>query len=274
MKPLAISLLLVSNLALAESSPLQGQTIFLLEENELKKSEIMDQNPKPRTNTNKVKINSSSKKSNLPHYYLSRREPINQRTESLVVYPTDSLKETLRTLKPGSVLKALVDHSVIAFPDEKSPVVARTLSGLFSGSRLVGFSRLEKNSNRIFIDFEVISPQGKASSFKFKGSALSETGSNGFEGIHHSKETKYFAGDFISTFIAAYFDSQVPRYLGPFGGQVEDTSLTSATKKAMAASSMASAERFREKLRKVPEFSELKGPLDIQILVLETPTEI
>lgn len=62
MKPLAISLLLVSNLALAESSPLQGQTIFLLEENELKKSEIMDQNPKPRTNTNKVKINSSSKK--------------------------------------------------------------------------------------------------------------------------------------------------------------------------------------------------------------------
>ena len=78
----------------------------------------------------------------------------------------------------------------------------------------------------------------------------------------------------LSTFIAAYFDSQVPRHLGPFGGQIEDTSLSSATKKAMGASSMASAERFREKLKKVPEFSELKGPLEIQILVLETPTQL
>jgi hypothetical protein len=32
---------------------------------------------------------------------------------------------------------------------------------------------------------------------------------------------------------------------------------------------MASGERFREKLKKVPEFSELKGPIRAKIMVYE-----
>lgn len=211
---------------------------------------------------------SSGLTSNLPAHYLVSQFSKQTDTESFTLLPTDSIKEKLKSIRPGDILRAQVEHSVIAFADEKAPVVARIMSGSLASSRLVGFSRLESNSNRVFIDFELLSPKSKTSSFSFKGTALTELGTPGFEGIYHSKEAKYFAGDFISTFMAAYFDAQVPKYMNPFGGTVEDTSMNSATKKALSQSAMSSAERFREKLKKFPEFSELKGPFEIQVLVL------
>jgi hypothetical protein len=216
---------------------------------------------------------SQSVRSNLPQYYLAVNSKKSKDTESSIILPMDSVKETLKTLRPGDILSAQVEHSVIAFPDEKAPVVARITSGHLTQSRLVGFSRLEPNSNRVFIDFEMLSPKSKAQAFSFKGTALTELGTPGFEGIHHSKEAKYFAGDFISTFMAAYFDAQVPKYLTPFGGTIEDTSINSSTKKALSQSAMSSAERFREKLKKFPEFSELKGPFEIKVLVLAPAIE-
>jgi hypothetical protein len=219
-------------------------------------------------------VNSSSGlTSNLPTHYLVSQFSKQTDTESFTLLPTDSVKEKLKSIRPGDILRAQVEHSVIAFADEKAPVVARIMSGSLASSRLVGFSRLESNSNRVFIDFELLSPKSKTSSFSFKGTALTELGTPGFEGIYHSKEAKYFAGDFISTFMAAYFDAQVPKYMNPFGGTIEDTSMNSATKKALSQSAMSSAERFREKLKKFPEFSELKGPFEIQVLVLAPAIE-
>ncbi|MBK9039068.1 MAG: hypothetical protein IPL83_07900 [Bdellovibrionales bacterium] len=89
-------------------------------------------------------------------------------TESSALLPTDSIKEKLKSIRPGDILRAQVEHSVIAFADEKAPVVARIISGSLASSRLVGFSRLESNSNRVFIDFELLSPKSKTSSFSFK----------------------------------------------------------------------------------------------------------
>ena len=216
---------------------------------------------------------SSGLSSNLPAHYLVSHFSKQTDTESFTLLPTDSIKEKLKSIRPGDILRAQVEHSVIAFADEKAPVIARIISGSLASSRLVGFSRLESNSNRVFIDFELLSPKSKTTSFSFKGTALTDLGTPGFEGIYHSKEAKYFAGDFISTFMAAYFDAQVPKYMNPFGGTVEDTSMNSATKKALSQSAMSSAERFREKLKKFPEFSELKGPFEIQVLVLAPAIE-
>jgi hypothetical protein len=42
-------------------------------------------------------------------------------------------------------------------------------------------------------------------------------------------------------------------------------------KKGLASGALSTANRFREKLKKVPEFSEIRGPFEIQILILEQP---
>ncbi len=211
--------------------------------------------------------------SNLPAYYHNLHLGSDS-TESASVYPENTFKEFLSSLKPGTLLKAQILHSVIAFPEEKSPVIALVTEGKWKNSKLIGFSRLESNSKRIFIDFEIISPLLKFHSFTLKAVALTDSGTQGFEGTYHSQEIKYWSSDMISTFISAYFDAQVPRYLSPFGGKVEDNSLDSATKKAFSQSALSSAERFREKLKHTPEFSDLTGPLSIQILILATPQEI
>ncbi len=205
---------------------------------------------------------------NLSHELKSRSYVRLEQTSIQVVRPDQNLKSSLRGLKAGDVVTAKIPHSVIAFPDEKAPVLA-LVEGLDvpEGVRLVGESRLERNSKRIFIDFYQAALDGKP--FRLKGVALTSRGVPGFEGEYHSREAAYFAGDFISSFVAAYFDAQVPRKTNVFGQDIPDSSVDAALKKGASAGAMSSAERFREKLKKVPEFSELKGPTEIRVIVIE-----
>ena len=175
------------------------------------------------------------------------------------------MKTTLGSLKVGDQLKARIAHSIIAFSDEKSPVIATVESGNLEGAKLLGESRLEPNTKRIFITFNQIRVGGKV--YAFKGEGLTSESQPGFEGEYHSREATYFTGDFISSLVAAYFDGLVPRTTNVLGAQVEDTSVDSAFKKGLAGGAMASANRFKEKLKKVPEFSELEGPIKTEVLV-------
>jgi hypothetical protein len=84
-----------------------------------------------------------------------------------------------------------------------------------------------------------------------------------------SREKLYFAGDFLSSFVAGYFDAQIPRSRNAFGQLKEESSVDAALKKGLSSSSMESGERFREKLKKVLEFSELNGPIRAKIMGFE-----
>lgn len=67
---------------------------------------------------------------------------------------------------------------------------------------------------------------------------------------------------------AAYFDSLVPRYRSLLGN-VEDNSPDSALKKGLAAGAMASAERFREKMKSSQEFMTIKSIREVRVFLLE-----
>lgn len=229
-------------------------------------------NEKSHVNSDKIKDKRSEtapKKSklesgNLPNYYLKRKYSRSENPRVAVVFPSKDLLLNEQTLKIGVPYKSRILHSVIAFPDEKSPVVASFNSGSI---RLIGESRLERNSKRIFIDFNraII----KDESFFIKAVGINTQGQPGFTGNYHSKELTYFTGDFISSTVAAYFDSLVPRRTNPFGVVVEDNSVDSALKRGFSTGAMASADRFRKKLENIPEFSEIKGPIELEILILE-----
>ena len=209
---------------------------------------------------------------NLPPEYRARTAVRLESTAAVTILPPANLKNILKILKVGESVEAAISHSIIAFPDEKAPVIALVeTDGLMKGFRFVGESRLESNSKRVFLDFRAVARDGKV--YQFKGVGISKDGQPGFEGEYHSREAAYFAGDFVASLTAAYFDGLVPRRTNVFGQVQEDNSVDTAFKKGLSAGAMSTAERFKEKLKKVPEFSELRGPLRIKILVLEKAAE-
>ena len=201
---------------------------------------------------------------NIPAYFSYGKGP---ELHSKIVLSTDTKQERLLTVKAGDTARIEITHSIIAFPDEKACVVAAVKSGALTGAKLFGSSTLEKNSKRIFIEFERVSFGG--STYELKASAVTDEGVQGFIGEHHSRESGYFAGDFISSFVAAYFDAQVPRTTNAFGQIQDDRSVDSAFKKGLASGAMSSADRFKETLKKVPEFAEISGPIYAKILIYE-----
>lgn len=209
-------------------------------------------------------------KSNLPSEYLANLA--RQSTASELVVPIKGSVEVFRGIKVGDIFDLYVDHSVIAFPDEKAPVVAQSQSGSTRGLRFIGESYLEPNSRRIFINFNRV-VQGDHI-FSLKGVGVASNGQPGLGGEYHSREADYFTGDFIASFTAGYFDGLVPRKTNVFGQVVEDSSVDTAVKKGLSSGALSTADRFREKLKKVPEFSEIKGPFNLKILILDQAKSI
>lgn len=195
-----------------------------------------------------------------------------QSTASELVVPIKGSVEVFRALKVGDSFDLYVDHSVIAFPDEKAPVVAQGQSGAIRGLRFIGESYLEPNSRRIFINFNRVVQGDQV--FSLKGVGVASNGQPGLSGEYHSREAEYFTGDFIASFAAGYFDGLVPRKTNVFGQVVEDSSVETAVKKGLSSGALSTADRFREKLKKVPEFSEIKGPFNLKILILDQAKSI
>ena len=254
----------------ANANPSTGVEIYsaeVVQESKTKTStgqSLIPQKRKPTAEPKKRAVLDAENTNQLPSYFADNHHA---EIKSKVILSTETRQEKLMSVRAGDTAQIEILHSIIAFPDEKAPVVAVIKSGALTGAKLFGSSTLEKNSKRIFIEFERASFAG--STYELKGSAITSDGIQGFMGEHHSRESEYFAGDFISSFVAAYFDAQVPRTTNAFGQIQDDRSVDSAFKKGLSASAMSSAERFKEKLKKVPEFSELAGPIRAKILIFE-----
>lgn len=251
-----------------ESTLSQSQNQAAHSANQLQKSGKANtnssQNPSQKRSFSNLE---TSTVSNLPSYFSHAQEHKSE-IKTAVILPTDTKQEKLLLVRSGDTARIKITHSIIAFPDEAAPVVASILSGPLTSAKLYGESILEPNSQRIFVEFKRVSFAG--STYEIKAKAFTRYGGPGFVGEYHSQEGMFFTGSFLSSFVAAYFDAQVPRSTNAFGQVVDDRSVDAATKKALAAGAMSTAERFKQKLQKVPAFSELKGPVEAEIIISET----
>jgi hypothetical protein len=136
----------------------------------------------------KKKKRQSRKSGNLPTYFVVRSEP----KEISIIAPQG--KGKIPGLLVGDVLQGVIPHSVIAFPDEKAPVLAEVTAGKFKGATIVGHSKLERNSKRVFIEFTHMT--FRKQTVELAATALTSDGQPGFVGEYHSQELKYFTGDF------------------------------------------------------------------------------
>lgn len=258
--------LLLSTFAFARD--IQGEEIWTAPS----RIEVKSEQPASPSIQKKVTKSKSSSKSaitqsvaNIPSEYIVSMHRDSNSSE--LIQPPKGSNEIFRAIKVGDIIEVRVPHSVIAFPDEKAPVVGTADGGQLSGFRFIGESYLEKNTKRIFINVSRLVMGQQI--YEVKGVGVSSEGQPGLTGEYHSREAEYFAGDFIASFAAGYFDGLVPRKTNVFGQLEIDSSVDSAVKKGLASGALSTADRFREKLKKVPEFSELKGPFNLKILILE-----
>ena len=222
------------------------------------KEEIRPEGPK--------KLNSSGL-SNLPAEIRTRTFNSSDSLVSRLITPDSGMKERLDGIAVGDELNIIVYHSVIAFRDEDSPVIAVVADGRFQGAKLIGTAKLDRNSSKILINFHGISTRSRTFSTAMAG--FSRNGQRGFEGYVHSKELSLFTGEFISNMVAAYFDGLTPRNTNPFGQVVQDNSIGAATRQGLSAGALSSARLFQEKLRNAPEFAEIDGPIYGKAIVLD-----
>lgn len=244
-----------------QASDLPGEELFSSGVSEESKPESRASLPKGKKQPKKTyRVNG-----NLPKEYTYRNKK--ESTKSVLLQVPAGSSERFRGLIPGDEVNVLVSHSVIAFPDEKTPVVGQVMDGMHRGIRLVGEASLESNTKRIFVEFKKVISKEK--SFATKALGLSESREQGLDGEYHSREMEYFGGDFLASFSAGYFDGLIPRRANIFG-QLETTpTVENAVKSGLASSSLSTANRFRDKLKKVPEFSELKGPFRLKVVFLD-----
>lgn len=256
-----ISLLLLVAFAI----DIPGQELYIAQPEPTPEIKTQETQKTVRKKSESIPSDVNGTNRNLPDYYTSggpKESPVSE----LVTKPPGSV-DIFRALKVGDIIESTVQHSVIAFRDEKAPVLAISETGRYRGLRFIGQSNLEPNSRRIFVTFDRIVVNGQI--FKTNAVGVTISGQPGLLGKYYTREEEYFAGDFISSFVAGYFDGLVPRKTNVFGYSETHNSVDSAVKKGLASGALSSAERFREKLKKVPEFSEIKGPFNLKVMILE-----
>ena len=206
---------------------------------------------------------------NLPVEYRSAVRLAARSSESPVILPATPTRSGLAALAIGSVIEAEISESLIAFPKEKSPVRALVKRGPLKGSVFVGEAKLEDNSKRIVIEFRKFRLAKKSDVYTLLATVLDQMGIMGLEGNYHTGETKYFSAELLAALAAGYADAGVERTTTAFGTTQEPATAANAGRKAVSHALSRTADRFAEKVRSASEYSILRGPISVQLLVTE-----
>lgn len=279
---LFIVLTFIADSAKATSQELRGEEIFRAENTQgLKDIEASRQgetepglrSKKKNEERNKklketLQHNTSPQSTNLPDYFKIPK-PTSDRRQDLLVKETKISATPAGLPDTGSTVVAIIPHSLVAFLGEKVPVIAHLRDRKYHGLALIGYTRLEPNSRRIFVEFTSIQKGQRelailATGFDFDGNP-------GLRGHYHSREDEYFWGEFVSSFVAGYFESLIPKRTTIFGTTLEPPSMDNALKRGLSSGAISSADRFKEKLKMAPQFSELPGPTPVQIVIVRGP---
>ena len=177
------------------------------------------------------------------------------------IIPKNPTIHKYKNVKPGDLIEAELREPILAFLDSKTPIRAVVRWGTLKGLILLGEASLEKNSKKVAINFDrVVSPEKEV--FPIKGYAL-------VEGDHHTNEERYFLAELLSAGTAGYVDATINRTQNSYGNYVEEPGVSSASKKALGAAAMKSAERFSERARSAPEYSLVRPSSSIQVILMD-----
>lgn len=188
-----------------------------------------------------------------------------------IVIPAQPVSREIDSLKPGQIESAYITQSVLAFGEGRAPVSAKLTDDKGRDIILLGEATLEKNSKRILMDFKSARFKNSSEVFEVKASALDQEGTLGLLGEYVSGESKFFLAELSAAAASGFVDSSISRSVNTFGNQTDERSFDTNSKKALGSALTRTADRFAEKVRAAPEYSVLRGPSPIKVLILEQP---
>lgn len=254
----------VSLLPPAEVKPVESSSV----NSSVKSSGAAKEKTQPVRKPNGEQTEPDHSSGNLPVEY-THRVKVNSLSENPILVPSQKAGLHFSQLQPGDVIEATILESAIAFSESKAPIRALIKSGPLKKSILLGEASLERNSKRILITFSKFRRPSEDTVYQVSASGLDKDGVLGVEGELHSGEATYFGAEFLAAGAAGYADSTVDRSQNALGNYVEAPTFSNATKKALASALTRTADRFSEKLKMVPEYAVLKGPIDIKVIITD-----
>lgn len=210
--------------------------------------------------------------SNLPHYYQGVDRSEFEASEK-VVYVAKSPVLHLKGIKPGDVVRAVVEQEIVASPSVPTPVRAIAVSGVFLGAIFSGEAILDRELKRILFNFTRLRIKDRSEVYSLKAAGLSQSGSIGLEGEYVSQTGKFFIDELASAVAAGLVDSTINRNQTALGSYVQEPSLANAGKVAAVTALSKTTERMAENVRNAPEYTKTPGYQEIQIIIQDDPTE-
>lgn len=237
----------------------------------------------PKSNNAKTMLHNSAilwevSPGNLPIYFSGIRHSSSGGDGSFVIVPDKTNDKAtgapLAGLRAGDILPAELEQSIKASPSVPTPIRAKITAGRFRGAFILGMATLDRELKRILLTFEKMRLPANDMVYQLHASGLALSGQVGLEGDHHTQEGLFFAAELGAATAAGYADATTSRSQSLLSGyQTEPTAANAAKQGAVQALSK-TAERFAERARTAPEYTEIEAGLAIQIIILESPTEV
>jgi hypothetical protein len=209
---------------------------------------------------------------NLPPYYLTVDRRGFTASEKAVFTPESNSAPRLEGVGIGDVFRALLSQSIKASPSVPSPVRAFLLTGPLKGSMMVGLATLDQELKRVLLKFTKLRTTS-GGLYSVSASGLSLNGRVGLEGDYHSETGKFFLAELASSTAAAIADSTIQRQQNQLGGWVQEPTLANHFKQGAVSALTKSTSRLADTARSAPEWTEVDGHQEIQIIVEENAIE-
>ena len=206
---------------------------------------------------------------NLPSY--ARRKNINQyesfKDPNFDPKNKDDFK--LQSLKRGAQLFAVIQNNILAYPDSQSPVSGVVTMGKYKNAKVIGTATLDETTKRINVEFHTLVLHDGNTSYAIKGITSHRDGELGLKGEYKTEFWKWLWAEAVVKSVSGYTDASIDKEHSLLGGFQNVPSPENAAKKGAAQGLNTIGDRFAEKRRVAPEMTEVTGPVQITITVLE-----
>ncbi len=208
---------------------------------------------------------------NLPEYLSGSRHVS---TEGVAILTPEKVSGApLPGLRGGDILQAELEQSIKASPSVPTPIRARVTAGRFRGAFLLGVATLDRELKRVLLTFERLRLRGSEGTYQLRATGLAPSGQVGIEGRHHTDEGGYYLAELGAATAAGFVDATTNRSASRFGTFQTEPSVANAAKQGAVQALSKSTERFAERARSAPEYTEVEGGRPIQIIVESDPRE-
>lgn len=212
---------------------------------------------KTKPKTRKPIIQPAPETTNLPPHYQGVSHAGFQSSDKAVFVPKAS-DFRLKGLKSGDIVWAVIEQEIIASPSTPTPVRAMAIGGAFKNALFLGEATLDRELKRVLFQFSKLRLKDTPVVYSLKASGLSPKGSIGLEGEYTAQSGKFFISELASQTTSRILES-------PAASSIPAQSVGGALHKT--------AERQSEAAGTAPEYTQVSGYQEIQIIIQEDPVE-